>query len=396
MKVLVAHTHYIQPGGEDQVFAAECGLLERNGHEVIRFVRHNKVLEDQSTPSLILHTIWNKQTMQALANAIDQHRPDIVHFHNTFPAMSPAVLRVPGAKGCGVVQTLHNYRTICPKALLLRNGEACEACVGRRFAWPAIVHGCYRDSKAATSVVSAMTAVHWFNTTWTRSVDRYIILSETARKRIEAGGFPANKLRIKPNFLVADPGEGQGEGGYAIFVGRLSEEKGILDLLKAWRETSQALPLRIIGDGPLGDAVREAAAVDQRISWLGHMDSGQVMDQIGQASFLTVPSILPEPFGLSTIESLARGTPVLASTAGAAAEIIAHQQTGFLYDPRSPGEFARQLAACSSNPEHLRSMRPAARQAFLASYTAEHNYPRLLAIYKEAVECAAASRKNQH
>ena len=262
MKILLCHNHYQQPGGEDQVFADKGWLLESHGHEVARFTLHNESLDRMSRLGTAWRTVWNHQTYVRLRALIRRDRPGVLHCTNTFPLISPAAYYAARHEKVPVVQSLHNYRLLCPAANLLRDGRPCEDCVGRPVPWPAVAHGCYRQRRAVTAVVAGMLTVHRLLGTWSRAVDRYIALSEFSRRKFIEAGLPAGKVALKPNFVHPDPGPGQGAGGYAAFVGRLSQEKGIDCLLAAWSRLPGPLRLRIAGDGPLAARVREAARVD--------------------------------------------------------------------------------------------------------------------------------------
>ncbi len=283
MRIVLCHNYYREPGGEDQVFADEGWLLESQGHEVHRYTRHNDDLQKLGRCQSALKTLWNRQSYDELRALIRSSRAEIVHCHNTFPLISPAAYAAARAEGVPVVQTLHNYRLICPSALLLRRGRPCEDCVGRRLAWPAVWHGCYRDHRAASAVVAAMLTVHRLRGTWSKRVQRYIALSDFSRRKFIEGGLPARRIAVKPHFMRDDPGMGDGRGGFALFVGRLAREKGLGTLLAAWQRVSPALRLKIVGDGPLADDARAAARRDPRIEYLGRRSTAEVLPLVGQA-----------------------------------------------------------------------------------------------------------------
>lgn len=268
MRVLICHNFYQQGGGEDQVFAAESELLRKFGHEVQTHSVHNDAVELQGRLKLAASTIWNRSAASEIADRVRKHRAQVVHFHNTFPLLSPAVYSAAQGAGAAVVQTLHNYRLICPAATLFRDGKPCEKCLGR-LPLPGVVHGCYRGSRAATAVAAAMLGVHRALGTYADQIDAYIALTNFARDKFVEAGFDGGKIHVKPNFLDPDPGEGSGDGGFALFVGRLSEEKGIRPMLEAWKTAGKTIPLKICGDGPLADCVQQAAASEPSIQWLG-------------------------------------------------------------------------------------------------------------------------------
>ena len=385
MKILLCHNSYQQPGGEDKVFADEGELLESHGHQLVRYHVHNDKIASMSSIDIFKKTIWNSDTTKNLTRLIQAEQPDVMHCHNTFPLISPSAYYAAKNLNVAVVQTLHNYRTICPKAVLFRDGRFCNKCVGRQLPWPSIVHRCYRDSRAASVAVAAMLSYHNKLGTWTNSVDHYIALSEASKNIFIEAGWPEHKISIKPNFIQADIKPGKGSGNYAIFVGRLSKEKGVQSLLDAWRLLSSDLELKILGDGPEANIVVAAAAADSRIQWLGHQSIQTVYSLIGEAQFLIMPSVWPEPFGLSMIESLAKGTPVIASRTGAMEEIIRQNVTGLLYSPGKAAELASVIEQLIAQPELVLRMRSAARVEFESRYTPQSNYHQLISIYQRAI-----------
>jgi len=263
MNILMAHNYYQQAGGEDQVFADESQLLEQYGHHVHRLTMHNDQIDSTPQLKLLGQTIWNWDVYHELRSLIRQHQIQIVHFHNTFPLISPAAYYAAKAEKAVVVQTLHNYRLFCLNALFLRDGKVCEDCLDQPIPWSGIQHSCYRDNQAASAAVATMLTTHRLLQTWQQQVDTYIALTEFARNKLIQGGLPAAKVVIKPNFVDPDPGFGQGEGNYALFVGRLSVEKGIDVLLTAWERLGQKIPLKILGDGALAPQVSDAATAGQ-------------------------------------------------------------------------------------------------------------------------------------
>ncbi len=246
--MLLLHNRYQQPGGEDQVFAAEGNLLEAHGHQVLRYTRHNDQVTDQNPLALAGATVWNQAVYRELRTLIRRERPQVAHFHNTLPMISPAAYYAARAEGVPVVQTLHNYRLLCPNALFYRDGQVCEDCLGKAVPWPGVVHACYRESRASSGAVATMLTAHRAIGTWKKAVDMYVALTEFARQKFVQGGLPAEKIVVKPNFIEPDPGSGEGRGHYALFVGRLSQEKGVDTLLAAWEQLGEKVPLKIVGD----------------------------------------------------------------------------------------------------------------------------------------------------
>ncbi len=384
MNVVLVHNFYQQPGGEDQVFAAEAALLEAHGHQVTRYTVHNDAVAEMGSFALALATVWNGAQYRALRDLFRSVGPDVVHVHNTLPLVSPAVYDAAQAEGAAVVQTLHNYRMICPSALLFRDEAPCELCVGKTFAWPGVVHACYRGSRAATAVVATSLAAHRLRGTYERGIDRYVALTEFARERFVAGGLPADRIVVKPNFLATDPGPGDGVGGYALFVGRLSPEKGLRVLQAAWREIGGAMPLRVIGDGPLGEEVAAWAASSEGVTWLGRRSSAEVREAMKGAALLVVPSTWYEGLPMTIVEALAVGTPVVASRLGALESLVDDGRTGRTFDPGDGASLAAAVLWAVDHPKALRAMRVAARQEYERRYTAEANHAQLMQVYRDA------------
>lgn len=384
MRILVVHNHYQQRGGEDAVVADETRLLAARGHEVIRFTAHNDEVAGLSRGALALRTVWSRPAYRALRQVIARERPAVAHVHNTLPLLSPSVYYAASAERLPVVQTLHNYRLMCPAAVCYRDGHVCTDCVGKAVAWPAVQHACYRNDRPASAVVTAMLATHRALGTWRRQPAVYIALTELARRMFVEAGLPADKLMVKPNFVDPDPGIGAGAGGYALFVGRLSAEKGIGTLLEGWRLLGNRLPLRIVGDGPLAPAVAEAAGTLPGVSWLGEQPPAAVAALLRDATCLVFPSECYETFGRVIAESFATATPVVAAGHGAAAELVTDGVTGLHFRPGDPADLAARVRQLAASPEERGQLRAAARRAYETRFTAEANYRLLMDIYARA------------
>jgi glycosyltransferase involved in cell wall biosynthesis len=384
MRVLICHNFYQQGGGEDQVFAAEADLLRQFGHDVETYAVHNDEIQSAGKLKLAAATVWNRGAAAEIGRRTRAHRAQVVHFHNTFPLLSPAVYSAARQAGAAVIQTLHNYRLICPAATLFRDGRPCEKCIGR-LPLPGVVHGCYRGSRPVTAVATAMLGVHRAIGTYAEQVDAYIALTRFAREKFLAAGFDAEQIHVKPNFLDPDPGQGAGDGGFALFVGRLSEEKGIKPLLETWKRIGNALPLKICGDGPLAELVRQAAAAEASIQWLGRQPLTEVIDLMGRATMLVFPSLWYEGFPRTIVESMARGTPVIASKLGSMKELIQPGRTGALFNPGDTADMARTVLDVLGDQPALAAMRRLAREEFLGQYDAGRNHRLMLDIYHRAI-----------
>jgi glycosyltransferase involved in cell wall biosynthesis len=385
MRILLCHAYYQQPGGEDQSFEAEAALLEAHGHEVQRYTQHNDAVEKISRLSLAAKTIWNRTTHRELTGILREFQPEVLHCTNTLPLISPSAYYAARAQGVAVVQSLRNYRQICPGSLLMRDGQVCEDCVGKLLATSAVRHGCYRGSRLATAVVAGMNAFHRLLGTWSSAVDLYFTLSEFAKSRFVSAGWPAEKIVVKPNFIDPDPGLGRGSGKYAVFVGRLSPEKGISTLLDAWRQLPEPIPLKIVGQGPCEGEIQAFAAAHPHVELVGRKPLQEVLDLIGEASFLVMPSIWYETFGRTIIEAYAKGTPVIASRLGAMQELVDDGSTGLLFNPGDAADLATKVQCLWRDPRRREDMRHAARAEYEQHYTAEPNHERLLDIYHQAI-----------
>jgi glycosyltransferase involved in cell wall biosynthesis len=392
MRILIAHNYYQQSGGEDQCVAQEIALLREHGHDVGLFSLHNDGIKTMGKTKAAHAAIWNSVAHSQLRETLREKPADIVHFHNTFPLMSPAAYYAARAEGVRVVQTLHNYRLACANALLLRDGRVCEDCLGHFAPWKSMRCGCYRGSRAASTVTTAMLATHRAMGTWRNAVDVYIALTEFGRRKFIAAGLPPERIVVKPNFVSPDRGVEDGGGNFAIFVGRLSEEKGVTTLLQTWQLLRGAMPLVIVGDGPLAPLVREAAERDPTIRWLGRLCPDAVLQLIGDAEFVVLPSICFEAFPRVIAEAFSKGTPVIASRAGAMAELVDDGRTGLLFTAGDPADLARIVRRQQSDRPAFARMRAAARAEFESHFTAELNYASLMQIYARVLAGAPSAK----
>jgi glycosyltransferase involved in cell wall biosynthesis len=395
MDILVAHNYYKLAGGEDQCVAAEVALLRAHRHRVTQYCLSNDATDGMGRLELASRTIWSGPAFLEMRRLIRVHRPQVVHFHNTLPLISPAAYYAARAEGVPVIQTLHNFRLLCVNALLFRDGRPCEDCVGKAIPWRGVAHNCYRGSRSASAAVAAMISVHRLLGTWRNAVDAYIALSEFSRRKFIEGGLPADRIAVKSNFLYPEPGTGAGDGGHAVYVGRLSAEKGVETLLRAWRSLGTRVPLKIAGVGPLEPAVREAAAQNASIQWLQGLSHERVYDVIGAASALILPSECYEgALPRVVIEAFAKGTPVIASRLGAMAEVVEDGRNGLQVTPGEPEDLAAKVRCLFSDSSALKRMRRSARETFDQSFTADANHESLMAIYARAMD--ATRRHHLH
>ena len=384
MRVLMLHNRYLVPGGEDQSTAAEVALLKDYGHQVELLEQDNREIERLGKAKTAARTLWSSDSYRRVYDKLHGGQFDVMHVQNFFPLWSPSVYYAAAKCGTPVVQTLRNYRLMCVSYSFFRDGRVCEECLGRFMPWSGIVHSCYRNSRIGSGVVATMIGLHKAMGTWANRVDVYVALTDFARAKYVAGGLPADKIVVKPNFVHPSPSPGPGGGGYALFVGRLSPEKGISTVLEAWNSPRITLPLRIIGTGPLEDSVRAAAATCTKIQYLGSQSPGQVMDSLRKAEFLVFPSQWYEGMPRVVIEAFAVGTPVIASCIGAGATMVIPGKNGFHFPPGDVSALCRLLESSSCNPRELLKMRRDARASFESHYTGQANADLLLSVYRRA------------
>lgn len=384
MRILSVHNEYQIRGGEDESCAAEQTLLRERGHCVDTYLENNHRLAKLNPLDLAIKTVWSQEAYQKSINKLQRHPYDIVHVQNFFPLISPSIYYAAKQAKVPVIQTIRNYRLICPNALFFKNGRVCEQCMGKPIPYPGIVRGCYRESPIASAGVATMLVMHRALKTWTEMVDLYICLTKFAREKMIEGGLPADKIVVKPNFVSPDPGIGSQLGGYALYVGRLSVEKGLDTLLEAWQLLKSPITLKIIGDGPLSEQVVAATQKNSKIEWLGRRPLTEVHSLMGEAAFLVFPSKWYETFGRVAVEAFAKGTPVIASQIGAIAELIEDGKTGFHFLPGNSQSLAERVNWLVNHPTERDIIGQNARLEFETKYTADANYHKLIDIYRFA------------
>lgn len=386
MKVLLIHNRYRQPGGEDMAVAAHQRLLEAKGHDVRVLQACNAEIRGHGAHlRTALNTLYSPKAKRRTTAEIAGFRPDIAHVHNTFPLLSPAVIQACKQAAVPVVQTLHNYRVLCPGANLFRAGRVCEACLNRFFPWRAVLYRCYRESRAGSAVAAALIARNRATGTYTKRTDVLIALTEFARQKFIAGGLPEHAIVLIPNWLDRDPGAGEGQGGFFLYAGRLSPEKGVRTLLDAWKKLKGAARLKIVGAGPLEAEVLQYAGTTAGMEYLGYKPLTEVQSLMQAATALLMPSQCYEGLPRAGIEAFAAGTPVIASRLGSLEAFVQHQRTGLLFAPGDSRDLATQVEWMMANVPRATEMRRAARTEFQEKYTADRAYELLLAAYRRAL-----------
>jgi glycosyltransferase involved in cell wall biosynthesis len=386
VRILLVHNYYQQAGGEDVVFRQDAELLRREGHEVVEYCRSNAEFGEPTlvgTIKIAKGTIWSSDSHRKIRTLLRRDKYDLAHVHNTFVRISPSIYWACHEASVPVVQTLHNYRMFCPNGVCFRNGHVCEECK-EHSVLRGIRHACYRDSRAATATVAVMLAVHHWRQTWVQMVDRYIALSEFSRRKFHEAHLPPEKIIVKPNFIYPDPGIGDKPRRYALFVGRLSPEKGLGTLLSAWDRVHRSIPLRIAGDGPLRGEL-EAQATQRglsNVSFYGRLESREVMSLMQGARFLVFPSECYENCPTSILEAFACGCPVIASDIGGMQELVDNGRTGLHFRAGRPSDLAEKVEWAWTHSEQTALMEREARGKFERKYTAETSYRTLIEIYR--------------
>jgi glycosyltransferase involved in cell wall biosynthesis len=401
MRVLLIHNFYgsENPSGENVAFVAELELLKRRGIEVTRFETSSDEIRAKGTSGLIvggLSTPYNFKSASDIRKLALKTKPDVVHVHNTFPLISPSVFWGIRNLPCAAVLTLHNYRLFCAAGMPLRDGQVCTQCLDKRSMIPGLRYGCYRGSRLATIPLALSIALHRQIGTWTKHVDRFITLTQYQREMVIHAGLSPSLVCVKPQFYPGSPEPIPwiDRDDRVLFVGRLSPEKGIRDLLSAWRILGPNGPnLDIIGDGPDRKALESQIESDglDRVRLLGQLSFDETQNRIARSRLLVVPSTWFEGFPMVIREAYAYGVPVAASRLGSLAELVSENTNGFLFSPNCPAQISAVIRNAWNDQQGLEKLARGARRSFLASYTEDANFEILMTIYGEA----RAERKNR-
>jgi glycosyltransferase involved in cell wall biosynthesis len=379
------HNRYRIVGGEDVSTDAQVGLLRSAGHEVVLLEDSNERVDELGLLRTAASAIWSGTKRRAVGEVLAGSRFDVVHVQNFFPLFSPSVYYVAHDHEVPVVQSLRNFRMLCPEGMLHRNGEVCTDCVGKTVAWPGIRHRCYRNSARGSAVVAAMSTGHRWAGTWSRRVARYVAPSDYTRDVYTEAGWDPDKIEVIPNFVHPDPPVRSGSGGYALFVGRLARVKGVDTLLEAWTTGCADTPLHIVGDGPMRAEVEAAANSHSHISYLGTLSQSRLVEVLGDAEFVVVPTRGVESFGRVVVEAMATGTPAIVADHGGLRETTANSGAGLRF---LPGDVAALVASVRKLRDggDLRTMRIAARRHFEERFSGAVVLQRWVDLYREAKE----------
>lgn len=387
-RVMLVHNFYQQAGGEDRVVENEMRLLTERGHDVQLYSVHNKDIVSFGDRMRVFREIsYSQRERDAFADALARFNPNVVHIHNFFPLLTTSIYDACHAAGVCVVQTLHNFRITCAGVYLLRDGRICMKCVDGNPYW-GMVHRCYRESLAGSFAVSRMISANRSRGTWCSKVNRFIALTGSARELFVRAGVPADRIVVKPNF-APDRGAGDPQATRfgALYVGRLSPEKGVREMIQAWRGVDY--PLRVLGDGPLAAELR--AAAPPNVTFLGRRQPHEVIEEMRRAAFLVAFSTCLEGFPVAIAEAFSVGLPAVVSNIGALADIVADGSTGVHVPAGDSRALTDAVNLIARQPERLAAMSQMARAAYVANYSPETNYAQLRGTYESAMSAAAAA-----
>lgn len=391
MRVLVVHNRYAsaQPSGENKVVDQEVELLRAAGHQVEVFERRSDDIGAMSLPAkaaLPLLVPWNPGVRKELAARLRAGRPDVVHVHNVFPLLSPAVLAACADAGVPAVATLHNYTQVCPPGTLQRDGRPCSECVGAT-PLPAVRHGCYRGSRAATVPLAVSLSVN--RRRWWSGVERFLCISAAQRDVLVRAGMPPGRLSVKHNFVPEPEARREGAGEQVLYLGRLAEAKGVRLLMAAWDELAAAggvgVPLVIAGTGPLEGEVTAWAAGRDDVRYAGLYDPEQCRRAIARSVAVVAPSTWLEAFGLVVVEAMAAGVPTVAAGHGAFVELVEDGVTGLLHRPGEPASLASCIRRITADPARNQEMGRAGRRRYEQGFSPRVGLERLLDEYRAAI-----------
>ncbi|MET7410051.1 MULTISPECIES: glycosyltransferase [Streptomyces] len=402
MHVLVAHNRYAsaQPSGENKVVDQEVALLRGAGHRVGVFERRSDDIAARSLPgkaAVPLLVPWNPAVRREFTARLRAERPDVVHVHNVFPLLSPAILAACADAGVPAVATLHNYTQVCPPGTLQRDGGPCTECVGSG-PLPAVRHGCYRGSRLATVPLAVSMSVN--RRRWWSGVERFFCISAAQRDVLVGAGMPAERLSVKHNF-VPEPGVVRtGPGEHLLFLGRLAEAKGVRLLMAAWDELAAGggvgVPLVIAGAGPLEGEVTAWAAGRDDVRRVGLYDTARCREALARSVAVVAPSTWLEAFGLVVVEAMAAGVPAVAAGHGAFTELVEDGVTGLLHRPGEAASLAACLRRITAEASRNREMGRAARRRYERGFSPDVGLERLLEGYRTAIAGRSALARGGH
>jgi len=385
MRILLIHNTYKYKGGEDSVFENEYNLLVSHNNQVEKLLFTNKNIHSLFDKIKVgINAIYNPKSAKILEEKIKLFQPEVIHVHNFFPVASPALFYVANQLNIPIVITLHNYRLICPNALLFRENKVCEKCIQKSFAIDGVLNGCYRNSKIQTFSLALMSYIHKKKATWHTKIDKYITLTNFAKQKLLSSslGVHSDQFIIKPNF-VEDFGCEYEKEDYFLFVGRLSLEKGVNLLLEAFIKSKQKL--LIIGSGPLEKKVIEFANKYTNIIYLGFQDKQFIIEKLKRAKALLFTSLWYEGMPMTILESFSTATPVIAPNIGGPNEIVHDKKNGLIYQVNNLKNLQEKIVELTQENSIYKRFCIEARKSYENYYTPERNYQQLITLYKEMI-----------
>lgn len=392
MRVVLVHNRYrsAAPSGENRVVDQEAAALADLGHEVTRFERSSDEIERwprTKQASLPVRVVWSREAHRGLTAVLRESRPDLVHVHNTFPLLSPAVLYACRDAAVPIVATIHNYKLVCASGDFFRNGSVCHDCADGLPA-PAVLHGCYRGSRVATAPVALAMSAH--RRAWRSLVSAYIFISAAQRDLLTGLGLPPDRVFVRHNLIPRRSAPAVAREPSVVYAGRLDETKGLRLLMAGWdcyraEAGDTGLRLVIAGAGPLGREVAAWASARPSVQVAGQLGSEQCAELISRARAVLLPSAWEETFGLVAIEAMALGVPPIASGHGSFPELITPEVDGVLFRPGDPAALARAIADAQTYPERFENYGEQARKTYEQRFDPRHSAERLLEIYRFAI-----------
>ena len=394
MKILIIHNRYVYPGGEDQVVTAEKRMLEKFGHEVILHEQSNSEIGNLTLPQklsfILKDAYWSRHSYQTISRLIKEEKPDIAHFHNTFFLVTPSAYDACYDAKIPIVQTLHNYRFLCPIGIFYRQGRICEDCL-QKGKISAIINRCWRDSHLSSLVLTRIIKNIERKKVLSEKINHFIALTPFSRQKFIDSGFNGEKITIKPNFIDFELRPSREEGKYGLFVGALRDYKGITALVNAWKILKKDFPLKIIGNGPLYHELKKQC-YGTHIELLGAKPLEETLELIKRSLFVVVPSECYENFPRVIIEAFACRVPVVATDHGALKDLITHGKTGLLFEWGSVNDLAAKIHSLIRTPSLAKELGMNARKQYEEHYTVEKNYEILMDIYNHAL----SSNRRRH
>ncbi|HEV3382276.1 MAG TPA: glycosyltransferase [Trebonia sp.] len=378
------------PSGENRVVDQESEALVGAGHEVMRFGADSDEIESWTglrKAQVPVRLIWNPASRRDLKNALTEHKPDVVHVHNTFPLLSDSVLYACRDAAVPVVATIHNYRLGCTGGVFFRDGAPCHDC-GHGALLPGVLHGCYRDSRAASAPLAIAIGVH--RRSWKSLISAYVFISASQRDLLGGLNLPPDRLFVRHNMIPRLERRPARREPIVVYAGRLAEVKGLRLLMAAWDRYlampgAPVLRLVIAGTGPMDREVADWAAGRPSVEMLGLVTGSGCRELMSRARAVVVPSAWEEPFGLVVVEAMAAGTPPVASAHGSFAELISSGIDGALFRPGDPAALASSIADVAADPEKYDTYGKQARETYERRFNPEHSLRHLTEIYSFAI-----------